>query len=81
MDTLAPIITDVFRLLCTDLYEHLNAAEFLANKTVECSRQDVDATRKLIPDLVVVIRGLWVEHEMTSDSDCRICQSAWPVQS
>ena len=34
--------------------------------------------RDLIPDLVVVIRGLLIEHEGTSVGDCRTCHAAWP---
>lgn len=78
MDTIAPIINDAFDLLCTDLYVHLDEAEFLASKVDEWSRQDVDAARELIPDLLVVIRGLWAEHQVTPGGDCRTCRSVWP---
>ncbi len=78
MDPVSPIITDAFGLLRTDLYEHLDEAEFLASKYDEWSGQDVDAARKLIPDLVVVIRGMLADHQMAPDGNCGICRSAWP---
>ncbi|MGH3566037.1 MAG: hypothetical protein ACRDRH_08405 [Pseudonocardia sp.] len=78
MDTIAPIVNDAFALLRTDLYLHLDEAEFLASKTDWWSSQDVDAARELIPDLLLVIRGLWTEHEATPGGDCRTCRSVWP---
>lgn len=78
MDTLSPILTDTFHLLRTDLYVHLDEAEFLATKVDEWSGQDVDVARELIPDLVVVVRGLLAEHQVVTGGDCRTCRSAWP---
>lgn len=78
MDTISPVVTDAFRLLRRDLCEHLGEAELLATKYAEWSEEDVDAARKLIPDLVIVIRGLIREHEVTPSGDCRTCPSAWP---
>jgi hypothetical protein len=78
MDAISPLVADAFSLLRTDLYNHLGEAEFLASKALEWSWEDIDAARKLIPDLVVVIRGLLLEHQMMTSGDCRICTSAWP---
>lgn len=78
MDTISPVLADAFRLLHSDLYGHLDEAEFLALKCCEWSQQDVDTARTLIPDLVVVIRGILFEHEAQPSGDCRICSSAWP---
>ncbi|MDQ3152682.1 MAG: hypothetical protein M3R63_13505 [Actinomycetota bacterium] len=78
MDTISPVLVDAFHLLCTDLYEHLGEAELLASKDREWRREDIDSARKLIPDLVVVIRGLLIEHQTQSSGDCRICSSKWP---
>ncbi|MBV9161206.1 MAG: hypothetical protein JO309_13050 [Pseudonocardiales bacterium] len=64
--------------MCSDLYEHLDEAESLADKTQGWYREDVDTARKLIPDLVLVIRGLLLEHQVAPSGDCRICTSAWP---
>ncbi|MGH3827712.1 MAG: hypothetical protein ACRDQX_11150 [Pseudonocardiaceae bacterium] len=78
MDTVSPVVTDAFRLLCRDLYEHLCEAEYLAEKFTEWCDQDVAAARKLIPDLITVIRGLVLEHQATPSGGCRTCPSAWP---
>lgn len=78
MDTVSPVVTDAFRLLCRDLYEHLGEAECLARQCTEWCDQDMDTVRKLIPDLVTVIRGLVLEHEVTPSGGCRTCPSAWP---
>ncbi len=78
MDTISPVVADAFHLLHRDLYGHLDEAEFLALKCREWSQQDADTARTLIPDLVVVIRGILFEHEAQPSGDCRICPSAWP---
>ncbi len=78
MDTSSPVVADAIRLLHSDLYDHLDEAEFLALKCREWSQQDADTARKLIPDLVVVIRGILFEHQAQPSGDCRICSSAWP---
>jgi hypothetical protein len=78
MDTISPVLVDAFHLLRSDLYEHLEEAEALANKDEAWDREDVETARKLILDLVLVIRGLVYEHRVTPGGDCRICSSAWP---
>jgi hypothetical protein len=77
MDT-PPLLTDAYRLLLVDLYEHLSEAEFLAAKTTGWSAEDIDSARRLIPDLILVIRGLLIEHQRAPGGDCRTCPSAWP---
>lgn len=78
MDTPAPLLTDAFRLLLMDLYEHLGEAELLATKTDEWSEEDIESARRLIPDLILLFRGLLIEHERTPSGDCRTCPSGWP---
>ncbi|MGH4022263.1 MAG: hypothetical protein ACRDT0_24115 [Pseudonocardiaceae bacterium] len=78
MGTISPVVADAFRLLRTDLYSHLDEADSLADRCDEWSDQDVDTVRELIPDLVLVIRGLLIEHKVQASGDCRICTSAWP---
>ncbi|MPZ66684.1 MAG: hypothetical protein GEU83_14630 [Pseudonocardiaceae bacterium] len=78
MDTLSPVVADAFRLLQTDLYEYLDEAEFVASRCGEWSEEDVDTARELIPDLVVVIRGVLGEHGPQPAGDCRICTVPWP---
>jgi hypothetical protein len=77
MDTISPVHADAFRLLLMDLFEHLCEAEDLARNTDEWSDEDIDSIRRLIPDLLVMIR-LLVEHEATPGGNCRTCPSAWP---
>lgn len=78
MGTLAPAVADAFGLLQLDLYHHLDAAEFLALTCREWTEEDADTARTLIPDLVIVIRGLLLDHQMRPGGDCRICTSVWP---
>lgn len=78
MSTMSPVVADAFHLLHRDLYDHLAEAEFLALKCQTWSEQDADTARQLIPDLVVVIHGLLIEHEAQPSGQCRICPSVWP---
>lgn len=78
MCTVSPLVVEAFTLLRLDLYEDLDKAEFLAQQRGGWSDEDIDKARTLIPDLVVVIRGLLIEHKAQADAACRICRSAWP---
>lgn len=78
MDALAPAVADAFGLLLMNLYQHLDDAEFLALTCEKWTAEDADAARKLIPDLVIVIRGLLYDHQVQPSGDCRTCASAWP---
>lgn len=77
MDTISPVHADAFRLLSMNLYAHLCEAEDLA-RTDEWSDEDRDSVRRLIPDLLLAIRGLLIAHEVTSSGTCRTCASSWP---
>ncbi len=78
MDAISPVHADAYRLLLMDLYNHLCEAEDLASKTDEWSGEDIDSVRWLIPDLLVMVRGLVIEHEVTPTGNCRTCPSVWP---
>ncbi|MGH3898702.1 MAG: hypothetical protein ACRDTA_10715 [Pseudonocardiaceae bacterium] len=78
MGTLAPAVADAFDLLHMKLHRHLDAAEFLALTCQEWTGDDVNTARKLIPDLVIVIRGLLLGHQMRPSGNCRTCGSVWP---
>ncbi len=78
MSTLPAAVADAFHLLRQDLYGHLDEAEYLATKTSGWSTNDVDTARALIPDLVLVIRGLLGEHAVDRAGLCEICAAAWP---
>ena len=78
MSTPSSALADAGDLLHDDLYVHLHEAEYLAEQDDEWSAGDKETARKLIGDLVLVIRGLLGEHRPQSRGDCRICTSAWP---
>lgn len=78
MGTLSPARADAFRLLRDDLYVHLDEADSLAHQDDEWSSDDMDTARDLIVDLVLVIRGLLIEHKLQNSGDCWICASVWP---
>ncbi len=78
MDALSPAVADAFALLRGDLDEHLCEAEALVYK-FGWSEADVGSIRTLIPDLVLVIRGLVIEHKPAeSTGACQTCSSPWP---
>ncbi|MCA1671745.1 MAG: hypothetical protein LC799_05925 [Actinobacteria bacterium] len=78
MSTLSPALADAFALLGDDLYGHLDEAEALASQVAEWSDDDTVRAHELIDDLVRLIRGLLIEHQLQPSNDCRICTSAWP---
>ncbi|MGH3766224.1 MAG: hypothetical protein ACRDS0_12290 [Pseudonocardiaceae bacterium] len=78
MDPISPVHADAGRLLHSDLYAYLCEAEDLATRTDGWSGEDTDSLRRLIPDLLVAIRGLLIEHEITASGTCRTCPSPWP---
>ncbi|MGH3834256.1 MAG: hypothetical protein ACRDSF_00920 [Pseudonocardiaceae bacterium] len=78
MSTPSPALAEAGDLLHDDLYVHLHEAEYLAEQDNEWSAADMETARNLIGDLVLVIRGLLIEHRPQSSGNCRICTSAWP---
>lgn len=78
MDTLAPAVADAYGLLHMDLYRYLDEAEFVALKCQSWTEEDIATARRLIPSLVIVIRGVLLDHEVQPDGDCRTCSTAWP---
>lgn len=78
MDTISPVLVNAFQLLQEDLYGHLDDAECLATKLDEWSDQDINTARELIPALVIVIRGVLIEHEVQDSGECQTCSSAFP---
>jgi hypothetical protein len=75
MSTHSPAFVDAFRRLLNDLYLHLEKTESRATQYAECSVENSEAARDLISDLVLVIRGLPGEHELSGTGGCRICAS------
>ncbi|MBV9161774.1 MAG: hypothetical protein JO309_15150 [Pseudonocardiales bacterium] len=78
MDTLAPAIADAFELLRQDLCQRLDDAESSSLSYQDWDQEDIDTAREVIPHLVLVLRGLLLDHQMRPNGDCRTCTSAWP---
>ncbi len=78
MDTISPAVADAYHLLQTDLFRHLDEAEYVADTGYPWTDQDLDATRKLVFDLVFVVRGLLSRHQIQPSGGCPICASSWP---
>jgi hypothetical protein len=81
MKKLSPVIDDAIRLLLQDLYRHLDEAEFLSSKYIEWSEEDIDLARRLIQDLITVVRGVVTLHDTPNGSVCRTCDMTWPCQA
>ena len=81
MDTTSLVATDAIRQLRVNLYEHLDEAEGHATKVSRWSEEDIETARRLIPDLVTVIRGIISLHELGPSASCRTCGAAWPCQA
>lgn len=71
----SPVELEAFRLLRDDLFEHLEAAEYLATADT-WTQEQAERAREVIPDLVTVIRGLVVLHE--GPVECGSCHTDWP---
>jgi hypothetical protein len=78
MSTISPLLADAMALLGEDLLVHLDEAYALATQFDEWSAEDSDRARKLIDDLVQMIRGLLIEHEQQRNGECQTCARAWP---
>lgn len=77
MSELSSVQADAFALLSNDLYLHLDEADSLSTQNAEWSDEDSERARGLIGDLVLVIRGLLIEHRL-QNGGCRLCASSWP---
>ena len=73
--------TDAIRQLRINLYQHLDEAEGHATKPSRWSEEDIETARRLIPDLVTVIRGVISLHELSPSGSCRTCGAVWPCQA
>ncbi|MBV9011532.1 MAG: hypothetical protein JO272_05680 [Pseudonocardiales bacterium] len=76
--TLTPAVADAFELLQQDLCRQLDEAESSSTSYCDWDQDDIDAARELIPHLVLVLRGLLLDHQMRPSGECRTCSSAWP---
>lgn len=81
MDSQSPAVADAFQLLRNDLYEHLDAVEFLAMKYGTWTDADEKSARAVIPDLVTVIRVVLALHDTGTHEVCDNCNEEWPCQA
>ncbi|MBV9141384.1 MAG: hypothetical protein JO115_10780 [Pseudonocardiales bacterium] len=78
MDPLTSAVADAFTLLRQDLCQRLDDAESSSTSYEDWDEEDIDAARELIPHLVLVLRGLLLDHQMRPGGECRTCSVAWP---
>ncbi|MGH3702708.1 MAG: hypothetical protein ACRDRU_23420 [Pseudonocardiaceae bacterium] len=78
MSTPPSALREACCLLHDDLYRHLYEAEYLAEQDGEWSTDDLATARQLIGDLVLILRGLLIEHRARDSGDCQICTVSWP---
>jgi hypothetical protein len=78
MDPLTSAVADAFTLLRQDLCQRLDDAESSSISYEDWDEEDIDAARELIPNLVLVLRGLLLDHQMRPGGECRTCSAAWP---
>ena len=78
MDPLTPAVADAFELLREHLYQRLDDAESSSVSYEDWDQEDIDAARELIQNLVLVLRGLLLDHQMRPGGECRPCSAAWP---
>lgn len=68
---------DAAAMLHTNLLEHLEAAEHIAAHD-NWTEEHQGTARKLIEDLVTVIRAVLAGHKATDATTCPACQQPWP---
>jgi hypothetical protein len=78
MKKLSPVLSSAFHLLRQDMYLHLDTAELLATGHDRWSEEDQQSARKVIEDLVTVIRGVVALHDTPDGVRCRTCDMEWP---
>ncbi|WP_179957022.1 hypothetical protein [Amycolatopsis anabasis] len=81
MTTLSPAHSHAFWLLRNEIYGHLDSAEFLAMDSDAWRDAETTSARKLICDLVTVIRTVVAQHEDDTTGRCRFCHAPWPCRS
>ena len=82
MTTLNPAMARAFALLRNELYEYLDASELLAEADEDWRSSEIDSARKLIRDLVEVIRAVLSQHEEDRLGGCRLCHvRRWPCDT
>jgi hypothetical protein len=81
MDQITPALADAFRLLRQDICGYLDEAEFLSTKLTEWTNEDAATARRLVPDLVTIVRGILLDHKETVVGTCGRCNTRWPCST
>jgi hypothetical protein len=81
MDEMTPALAEAFRLLRQDIYGYLDEAEFLSTKLTEWTEEDAESARRLVPDLVTIVRGILADHKETAAATCPRCNTRWPCST
>ncbi|SFB00417.1 hypothetical protein SAMN05216266_103216 [Amycolatopsis marina] len=81
MTTVPAALAEAYALLREDLYDHLDRAEFLAMQCTHWDTADIATARRLIPDLVDVVRAALAQHETGPHGRCRGCLRSWPCDT
>jgi hypothetical protein len=81
MDAIAPALADAFSLLRQDICGYLDEAEFLSTKLTEWTDEDAESARRLVPDLVTIVRGILLDHKETAVATCARCNTRWPCST
>lgn len=68
---------DAAAMLHTNMLEHLEAAEYIAADNTWTEEHQTTA-RKVIEDLVAVLRGVLAGHKTTDTATCPACEQPWP---
>jgi hypothetical protein len=78
MTTIPTALANAYGLLRQDLYGHLDNAEYVVTKVTDWNERDAKTARRLIPDLVDVIRAALLQHDAGWYGRCRVCHATWP---
>jgi hypothetical protein len=74
MTAISPTHAHAFWLLRNEIYTQLDEAEFVSAGFAE-------SARKLIGDLVTVIRTVVAQHKEDQEGHCQFCHHTWPCLS
>ncbi|SFB14237.1 hypothetical protein SAMN05216266_105188 [Amycolatopsis marina] len=79
---ISPALAHAFALLRNDLYTYLDVTEALATDNAVWRPEDVRSARRVIGDLVEVIRSVVAQHCEDAAGGCRFCHSMyWPCST
>jgi hypothetical protein len=81
MNSLSPVIADAHHLLRQNLYRHLDEAEALVSGNDYWDDDNIESARKLIGDLITVVRGVVALHDRPHGNRCATCDMQWPCQA